>query len=599
MWRKRSTGRTVCSTVLALWLLGLHAWGADLSAMALEMPQSPANQESESFLKQVSSSAESSGRGAMAGPDCPQSSCGADSCCLSHSADNSDEQTQVACTDKTSATPPNAFARCFDLAAEGVAGVLAIDSVTFGVSQFDSSVVGGGCPDDMNVNINVYVDFSCPPSLATAILVDTRFVTITVDDENHIINVPFGGLSILGDNFLVVEIEAPGDADRAFRPMANSSPVCADALIRAGACGLFDWAEVTTIDAATSQTVLLVSGHQSGGQTVVCGDGLLGGCEVCDPPEPDCRDGCMRSPLCGDGLCEVDEDCGTCPEDCSCLCGEVCTNGVCECPTAGCSADLNGDGEVGAFDLALLLGSWGACPEPDCQTSEECDDGDLCNGPENCAGGVCQPGPPLFCDDGNACTDDSCDPGSGCENTPIDCDDGDACTDDSCDSGGGCVNAPIDCDDGDACTDDSCDPGSGCVNAPIVPCCGNGVQEPPGEECDPPGVFCDINCQLVCSPDAGSCCAANGTPGCADEECCSTICEFVDAHCCLDQWDQGCVQSAVEFCGCSTCCIAHLGTGCDDSACENAVCQQNSACCNFAWGPGCAIIAQDLCEVCQ
>ena len=27
-----------------------------------------------------------------------------------------------------------------------------------------------------------------------------------------------------------------------------------------------------------------------------------------------------------------------------------------------CPADLNGDGSVGATDLAVLLGSWGACP---------------------------------------------------------------------------------------------------------------------------------------------------------------------------------------------------------------------------------------------
>ncbi|MCZ6651421.1 MAG: hypothetical protein O7D91_00110 [Planctomycetota bacterium] len=28
-----------------------------------------------------------------------------------------------------------------------------------------------------------------------------------------------------------------------------------------------------------------------------------------------------------------------------------------------CPADLNGDGVVGAFDLAILLGSWGTCLE--------------------------------------------------------------------------------------------------------------------------------------------------------------------------------------------------------------------------------------------
>ena len=30
-------------------------------------------------------------------------------------------------------------------------------------------------------------------------------------------------------------------------------------------------------------------------------------------------------------------------------------------PCSGCSADINGDGTVGPFDLALLLGAWGPC----------------------------------------------------------------------------------------------------------------------------------------------------------------------------------------------------------------------------------------------
>jgi hypothetical protein len=45
----------------------------------------------------------------------------------------------------------------------------------------------------------------------------------------------------------------------------------------------------------------------------------------------------------------------------------------------------------------------------------DCDDGDACNGTETCLAGVCQPGTPLVCDDGNACTDDTCDPMLGCQ----------------------------------------------------------------------------------------------------------------------------------------------------------------------------------------
>ena len=31
-------------------------------------------------------------------------------------------------------------------------------------------------------------------------------------------------------------------------------------------------------------------------------------------------------------------------------------------PCPGCPADLNGDAEVGPFDLATLLAAWGPCP---------------------------------------------------------------------------------------------------------------------------------------------------------------------------------------------------------------------------------------------
>ncbi|MBW1878684.1 MAG: hypothetical protein JRI25_08100 [Deltaproteobacteria bacterium] len=44
-----------------------------------------------------------------------------------------------------------------------------------------------------------------------------------------------------------------------------------------------------------------------------------------------------------------------------------------------------------------------------------------------------------------------------------DCDDGDACTADSC-ARGQCAVGPVDCDDSDLCTDNACDPSTGCTN---------------------------------------------------------------------------------------------------------------------------------------
>ena len=50
-----------------------------------------------------------------------------------------------------------------------------------------------------------------------------------------------------------------------------------------------------------------------------------------------------------------------------------------------------------------------------------CTDGDPCTDPDVCMQGVCLSGGPLVCDDGNACTIDSCQPDVGCVFSPRDC----------------------------------------------------------------------------------------------------------------------------------------------------------------------------------
>jgi hypothetical protein len=53
------------------------------------------------------------------------------------------------------------------------------------------------------------------------------------------------------------------------------------------------------------------------------------------------------------------------------------------------------------------------------QLCPTCSDGNPCNGIETCDSNVgCVPGTPLACNDGNACTDDSCDPVRGCVFVP-------------------------------------------------------------------------------------------------------------------------------------------------------------------------------------
>ncbi len=61
-----------------------------------------------------------------------------------------------------------------------------------------------------------------------------------------------------------------------------------------------------------------------------------------------------------------------------------------ECPGAPdpCDADLDADGTVGVLDLLLLLQNFGPCEGKGCQSHEECDDGDDCTW-DVCIMGIC------------------------------------------------------------------------------------------------------------------------------------------------------------------------------------------------------------------
>ncbi len=97
-----------------------------------------------------------------------------------------------------------------------------------------------------------------------------------------------------------------------------------------------------------------------------------------------------------------------------------------------------------------------------------CDDGNSCTGDGKCLGGVCENGIPIVCTPSDLCHGAGvCDPATGlCSNPPLACDDGNACTIDSCDPGTGCVHSTVagSCDDGNPCTIDTCDAAGGCIH---------------------------------------------------------------------------------------------------------------------------------------
>ena len=213
--------------------------------------------------------------------------------------------------------------------------------------------------------------------------------------------------------------------------------------------------------------------------------------------------GCTHMPNqepCDDGNeCTSNDACsqGTCKAGSAVICDDdnVCTTDYCD-PLLGCVTTHNqapcNDGDACTVGDACALG---ACegPDPlDCDdgnlctddscdplagcfnvnNSLPCDDGNACTEDEVCAGGKCGGGFAIVCDDNNICTDDTCDLLDGCtyaSNTaPCDDDDectvGDECLNNACQSG-----SNLECNDGNDCTEDSCDPAQGCLYAPIVP----------------------------------------------------------------------------------------------------------------------------------
>ncbi|HEV7733100.1 MAG TPA: hypothetical protein VGR62_13100 [Candidatus Binatia bacterium] len=198
------------------------------------------------------------------------------------------------------------------------------------------------------------------------------------------------------------------------------------------------------------------------GTPVVCNDGdVCNGLETCVPA----TGACLAGVACDDGnACNGVETCsqatgchaGTPP---TCADADVCTSDTCN-PLSGCvHAPVGGD----CCNLATDCTDADICTDATCvahtcvfETSALC-----CTGPADCA-------------DGNPCTTDDVCNDDRCEHTLLEgtqpgC--GDACTPGACDAGSCIAGDPTVCDDGELCTDDTCDPSSGCVFTDVGGCC--------------------------------------------------------------------------------------------------------------------------------
>ena len=145
-----------------------------------------------------------------------------------------------------------------------------------------------------------------------------------------------------------------------------------------------------------------------------------------------------------------DNDCNGLIDDALCDDGNPCTEDICHAD-GPCSYEFNTD---------------------------PCDDNSVCTLSDVCNNGACIGSGHLDCGDDKPCTDDLCNPASGCYNTNSpdysSCEDGNFCTEnDSCFNGNCMSGTYKNCDDNNPCTQEQCSPDTGCVFAPAsagTPC---------------------------------------------------------------------------------------------------------------------------------
>lgn len=257
----------------------------------------------------------------------------------------------------------------------------------------------------------------------------------------------------------------------------------------------------------------------------------------CYGPE-DCDDGneCTQD-ICDGGICKHPAQPGgsCCKQDEECEDGNVCTDDKCDLTTFKCNFVPN---------------------------TVPCDDSNKCTTNDKCSQGVCS-GTPIVCDDKLECTQNLCDPDTGCfyppEEDGKECDDGNICTAfDKCLLGEcvgewvkGCCLKVEDCDDGNKCTVDKCK-NNKCTYAPM--------------QCDD-----KVECtQNLCDPDTG--CYYPPIPAgepCDDGNICTTGDVCVDNKC-VGNWIKGC-------------CLTHAdcadGDDCTQDYCKDGKCLNYPLCC--------------------
>ena len=284
-------------------------------------------------------------------------------------------------------------------------------------------------------------------------------------------------------------------------------------------------------------------GHKN--RTGACNDGDActsgDSCEVglCTGATADCAD----SNPCTVDSCDKNAGCShvavsvatTCDDNNACTLNDLCAGTACKGTAQVCN-----DGDPCSADGCDPASGCFAKPGND---GAPCDDGIPCTAQDTCANGNCT-GTAITCDDGNACTNDSC-AGGVCLNVAntATCDDGIACTSDSCNAAtGGCVHSAVDsaCDDNTTCTTDTCNATTGCLHVSDGTTCND------GNAC--------TNDVCTGGASATGCTHSNVGPG--------TTCDDGDACTTGDSCNSGTCAGAGPICGDGACTCGETAVSC-------------------------------------
>lgn len=189
---------------------------------------------------------------------------------------------------------------------------------------------------------------------------------------------------------------------------------------------------------------------------------------------------CSGAPTCQIGQCVSNQPLpdGTSCSD-ACHPGGKCASGTCNLGTEK-NCDDHNPCTVDSCDAAL------GCVHDDVTDGTACTPAGGGNGTGTCQQGRCRNQAPAACNDNNPCTTDALDPVVGCVHTMVA--DGTECSKsavknlckaiNTCQAGICTAGSAPSCNDGNACTQDKCDPALGCIHTTIT---------------DLPGVTCQLN----------------------------------------------------------------------------------------------------------